>query len=317
MGGDGGVIASDRRYMRGAGAADHTADSKRASKAALAEAEREAQIEMMKTCAITGASLDLQNVVACPYGRLYGREAAVQALLRRMESGGSGSNDLGSHVRGLKDLHPVKFKLIKKEKAMHGSAETQELVPICPITSVELNGTQPAFLIVKSKSKKNSDRADGNDTNVLSEKGIKEMGLEALQQEYGPFQKDDMVRLAPPATILDEIKTKLQEKRLAEKASKSSKKKRKKEGKHTGNKHERAKRIQVEDAGDSKREVNASTSRAAAVESSKMPRTIDDVRSKVASTVASNSVLSGLYSDTKQSGLTDKQRKDNLFATNC
>jgi hypothetical protein len=29
MGGDGGVIASNRKYMRGAGTADHTADASR------------------------------------------------------------------------------------------------------------------------------------------------------------------------------------------------------------------------------------------------------------------------------------------------
>ncbi len=315
MGGDGGVIASDRRYMRGAGAADHTGDSKRASKAAVAEAEREAQIQTMTTCAITGATLDYRDIVACPLGRLYGREAAVEALLRRMESGkedGSKSDsvDLGWHVRGLKDLNPVRFQLTKK---VSNGDDTR--VPVCPITSVELNGIQPAFLIVKSKNKKSSGDGELDDgPNVLSEKGMKEMGSEALQEEYGPFKTEDLIRLAPPIGMLDEIKAKLKEKRQLEKASKKSKKKRKKEEK-THEEHEGGvKRIYIDVSdnrdGGSKR-LKASSN------NSKKPKTVNDVRSNVENAVASNTVLSSLFSDKTQSKLSEKEKKDKLFTSNC
>jgi hypothetical protein len=226
MGGDGGVIASDRRYMRGAGQADSTGDSKRASKSALAEAEREAQIQGMTTCAITGGKLDYNNVVVCPFGRLYNREAAVEALLRRKTKSTNHKDDatmeLGWHVRGLKDLHSARFQLV--QKASNG---VDTSIPICPITSVELNGIQPAFLIVNGKGKKNGGpSARDVAPNVLSEKAIKEMGIDALQEEYGPFEKDDLIRLVPPSIMLNEIKEKLQAER---ENAKSHKKKRKKE----------------------------------------------------------------------------------------
>lgn len=315
MGGDGGVIASDRRYMRGAGTADHTADSKRASKAAVAEAERESQVENMTTCAITGATLDYKDIVACPFGRLYGREAAVEALLRRMESGKDDgtkneSTDLGWHVRGLKDLYPVRFQLTKK---VSNGDDTR--VPVCPITSVDLNGIQPAILIVKSKKKENSSGQDRNESpNVLSEKGMKEIGFEALQEEYGPFKKEDLVRLAPPATMLNEIKTKSEEKRQSEKASKPSKKRRKKEGQTNEKSNGGVKRIHIDISTDNK---NGAKRLKSGTHDSKMPLTINDVRSNVANAVASNSVLSDLFSDKKESKLSEKEKKDKLFSVNC
>jgi len=316
MGGDGGVIASDRRFMRGAGTADHTADSKRASKAAVAEAEREAQIEMMTTCAITGATIDYKNIVACPLGRLYGREAAVEALLRRMEEGKDSakkesSADLGWQVRGLKDLHAVRFQLTKK---VTNGEDTR--VPICPITSVELNGIQPAFLIVKRKLKKTSteEKNESDDgPNVLSERAMKEMGLESLQADYGPFTKEDLIFLAPKKAMLTEIEAKLKEKRQSEKATKSSKKKRKKEDTTNGHDDE-VKRICI-DISSSSNGNGSKKAKAAPV--AKEARTINDIRSNVAAAVAANSVLSGLFATDNQSNLSDKEKTNKLFSTNC
>ena len=321
--------------MRGAGAADHTADSKRASKAALAEAEREAQVQIMTTCAITGAALDFKdnNIVACPLGRLYGREAAIQALLRRKEIGiakddnyytpnESESADLGWQVRNMKDLHPVRFQLIKKV-----SNGDDSRVPICPITSVDLNGVQPAFLIVKMKQKKakaNKERDDDN-ANVLSEKGMKEMGSENLQDEYGPFKKEDLIRLAPPPSMLNDIKSKLREKYQVEKSAKLAKKKRKKNGNtDTGtcsDDNRAVKRIHVDISSKSTHSGNESSKRIRVNvpkddHSSKKPKTISDIRNNIAAVASSNSVLSGLFSD-KQSHLTEKEKKNKLFTSNC
>jgi len=322
MGGDGGVIASDRRYMRGAGQADHTADSKRASKAAIAEAEREAQIQNMATCAVTGASLDYkEDIVACPLGKLYGREAAVEALLRRKSedakdpkassvSGSRDTVDLGWQVRGLKDLHAVHFQLAKKV-----SNGDNLRVPVCPITSVELNGIQPAFLVVKRKRRKKDEGNDVRDENpnVLSEKAMKEMGEALLQEEYGPFDKDDMIRLVPPPAKQSEIKLKLKEKRQNEKAAKASKQnKRKKDDKHSKSHESGVKRICIESlSGGSSKRTNSSL-----IHVTKEARSIDDVRNNVKAAVASSSALSSLFAD-NQSNLSDKERADKLFSSNC
>jgi hypothetical protein len=317
MGGDGGVIASDRRYMRGAGQADHTADSKRASKAAIAKAEREAQTQNMTTCAITGASLDYkEEIVTCPFGKLYGREAAVEALLRRKTeeakdtktsntSGSRDTVDLGWQVRGLKDLHPVRFQLAKKV-----SNGCNLRVPVCPITSVELNGIQPAFVLVKRKNRKKDEGNDDGHPNVLSEKAMKEMGDDALQEEYGPFEKEDMIRLAPPPAMQSEIKLTLKKTRQNEKATKASKKKRKSS---TSNSHESGvKRICIDSSssGRSLKRTQLSTP------VTKEARSIDDIRNNVAAAVASSSALSSLFTGT-HSHLSDKEKADKLFSTNC
>jgi hypothetical protein len=197
MGGDGGVIASNRKYLRGAGAADHTADRQKDQN------EKSSLLERMRTCHLTKAPLNFNStqIVACPYGRLYCKEAAVEALLRRQQDDSKEVDELGSHIRGLKDLHAARFHV-----------ENGSDVPSCPVTGVELNGKHAAFLIPKK------DRDE--QVNVLSERALKEMGIEALQADYGPFEKKDMIRLAPPESSMEEIREAVAKKHQAEKANK-------------------------------------------------------------------------------------------------
>jgi hypothetical protein len=357
MGGDGGVVATNRRYMRGAGSASHTADTKRASASAIAEAERESIVETMKTCSITGCGLRYnEDIVTCPYGKLYGKEAAVKALLRRLEEeknqsstdvngNGNGeqseSNGLGWYIRGLKDLKPVRFQLRNKNTNTNtdtntntntGKSEINQIpIPVCPITSIELNGLQPAFVIVKKKMKKKKKSKDDNDNdnedqpNVLSEKAIKQMGVQALQEEYGPFEYEDMIRLAPPpGRILDGIKSKLEERRSVEqelnRTKMSSKKKRKHDKSHKNNKAMVAVNSTTNSATTVKKMKTTTTetkNKKSISKGMKSIQTIDDVRNNVAATVASSAALSSLFSDKKQSNLTDKQKTDNLFSCNC
>jgi hypothetical protein len=197
MGGDGGVIASNRKYLRGAGTADHTGDSQRhAPEQATAHAVSQ---ELLTTCYLTKTPLDGVNnnsIVADPYGRLYLKEAAVGALLRRKH----GRDALGAHVRGLKDLYNVRFQFTAGK-------------PTCPITAIELNGRHPALLVRCHEG-----------VNVLSERALKELGAEALRAEYGAL--DDVLRLAPPPCMMEEIIETVR--RQQEKSSSSKKDKKRK-----------------------------------------------------------------------------------------
>lgn len=345
MGGDGGTKASNRRFMRGAGTADHTADSKRASPSELAEAERDRLKQAMTTCAVSGNPLDFKpgastpgvsrgDVVACPYGRLYAREAAVEALLRRREQEQQSGEEpeIGWHVRGLKDLHPVRFQVAETagEAADGGSngkgSAVMRYTPTCPITGLELLGSVPAVLVVRKKVKKKSKNAhksitaSGGDSeqdvqpNVLSERAIKEMGIPSLQEEYGPFEEDHIIRLAPPLAggVFDVIKAELERRREGERASKKSKKSDKKR-KNGGN------GVKLDEANGEKKRHTQST----AVVTGRKPKpsggegsAAQTARSNVAAAVASNPVLSSLFSNGTKVKVSEKQKKDNLFTLN-
>lgn len=269
MGGDGGVIASNRRYMRGAGTADHTADSSR-SRGEKQLSDKEDALERMRTCALTKAPLRFgeQTIVACPYGRLYHKEAAVEALLRRKQDG---QDELGSHIRGLKDLHEARFLLTEKTD--------KSRVPSCPVTGQEFNGQHPVILLVPGNKETH---------NVVSQKAFKQLGDEALKTEYGPFK--DEIRLAPPASELEEIMEALEAKREEKLKSKKSKKEKKRKD---GSDNKPSKQ--------SSRPLKAAKTGAA-----------DVARERVQDAVKSNEVLSSLFNSNKK--ISEKERSDNLFA---
>ena len=114
-------------------------------------------------------------------------------------------------------------------------------VAVCPLTGVQLNGATPAYLIVRSKKTKKDDTsataasaaatagADDESPNVLSERAIREVGAESLQEEYGPFDEESCIRLAPTTAggVMEKIKADLELKRAEEKKAKKKSKKRK------------------------------------------------------------------------------------------
>eukprot|EP00555_Chaetoceros_dichaeta_P008299 CAMPEP_0198254064 /NCGR_PEP_ID=MMETSP1447-20131203/4438_1 /TAXON_ID=420782 /ORGANISM="Chaetoceros dichaeta, Strain CCMP1751" /LENGTH=366 /DNA_ID=CAMNT_0043939979 /DNA_START=78 /DNA_END=1178 /DNA_ORIENTATION=+ len=364
MGGDGGVVATNRLYMRGAGSADHTADSSRASSKDVAEAEKERLQQTMRMCAITGTPFvftpsndacvvaaggdrerssgssrppHVGGIVACPYGRLYTREAAVHALVRRMEQHGScpqaGEGDttpeIGWHVRGLRDLHPVRFYVVDQstddagagKSGGGGGTDDRVFFPACPIAGTDLNGLHPTYLIThkktktkkKKKDKKGDNDQDSQDSegpNVLSEKALKEMGFDSLQEEYGTFQKDDLIRLAPPVgPIFDEIREELTLRRDRESLTTTTKKKRKvKPSNGGGNGEVRPEGVVALSVVPTSKRPRSSMCNSAIGRVS----TADVVRKNVAAAVASSAALSSLFAD-KRSHLSEKEKNNNLF----
>lgn len=362
MGGDGGVVATNRRYMRGAGSADHTADSSRASALDVAEAERERLQQTMRMCAITGIPFDFTppsdarvvvggahnsgsggsppqvgGIVACPYGRLYTREAALQALVRRgqqqhasrPQGGGEGecttttTPEIGWHVRGLKDLHPVRFHVVYQSSGdavsgkRGGGSDDRVFLPACPITGIDLNGLHPTYVITHKKKKKKKSKKGGKERdsqediegpNVLCEKAFKEMG-DSLQEEYGPFQKEDLIRLAPPAgRTFDEIRDELTLRRDRE-SSKTTKKKRKtKPSDGARNGEVRPERVKAITEAPTSKKPRSSVSNSAIGRRS----AVDVMRKNVAAAVASSAALSSLFVD-KRPHLSEGEKKNNLF----
>lgn len=306
MGGDGGVVASNRKYMRGAGTADHTANS--AKNAALDPAlEREELVAQMHTCAVSGQPLELGNtssdkpIVVCPYGRLYHKEAAVEALLKRKQH----DDHRISHIRGLKDLHPVRFHYVESSTSASEKGGSCQVVPVCPITAVELNGQVAAYVLVPGRV------GDGNEKstpNVVSERAFKQLGEKALVEEYGPMEQK--IRLIPPAAVLKEIKQKWQAVVDAEKSKKKSKHADKKRKRHLETATIGGNNFYDKEGADAR--ITETRSRS----SGKQMQTeaaIARVSAAVKVSSNRNTVLSSLFT-TADAKISEKDKKDNLFA---
>jgi len=307
MGGDGGVIASNRKYMRGAGTADHTGDLNRHA------AQKFNAREVMTTCALTKTPLHAPStaegtvIVADPYGSLYHKEAAVQALLTRkqLDSTGNASastNTIGPQVRRLADLYEVRFH---RDDGHVGSDAT------CPISGKALRGSIPAILLVPGK--------DGM-PNVVSESALCMISGGELEAEYGSIRK--RVRLAPNPVLLKKIKEQVQqeqekedeERRKAKRDKKRDKKsKRKREGKDkTSDKSEKKKRSGGSN-NDKGKHASIHSSNARSIIKPTSSSVGKDIQSRVDSAIEQSSVLSSLFTN-KSASVSEKEKKDNLFA---
>jgi hypothetical protein len=89
---------------------------------------------------------------------------------------------------------------------------------LCPVTKLEMNGRHP-FVVVWSNGF------------VLSERALKEVGVESLQEEYGPFQLSDTIKLLPLEGEMDELREAMFYRRKQKDKEKEAKKSQKKEKK--------------------------------------------------------------------------------------
>ena len=82
---------------------------------------------------------------------------------------------------------------------------------LCPITQLPFNGVN-SFVALWSTGY------------VLTEKSIRELGIDSLQSEYGPFDENDIVHLLPSEEELIQRRARIQaEQELAQRKSKKKK----------------------------------------------------------------------------------------------
>lgn len=227
MGCDGGVLAMQRKFMRGMGV-------KLNDKVPEEVSRRLRALIRSRCCAVSNEELR-DPIVACELGHLYNKEAVLLALLERT------LNPAFQHIRGMKDLIACRFTPNPNyaEENGGGGSESNEAkgseaagagagagagggdeepVPrfICPVTRVEMNAKQP-FVVLRTTGW------------VLSERALKEIGVANLQAEYGPFEADDVIRLVPEEDVEKELRSRMEERRAKAKSEKKEKK-RKHEG---------------------------------------------------------------------------------------
>ena len=323
MGGDGGTVAANRAYLRGAGKADHTADHNSSVRnRSRVEDEATRARAVFETCALTGSALNhaTDDIVVCPYGKLYKKEEALEALLHRSRTGGGGGGGddkgggLGMHIRGMKDLHPAQFHLTERGG-----------MPTCPITGSNIgSGSVPSFVIVRNSK----GVVQGNQPNVLSERAIKEMGVKGMQAEYGPFEERDMIRLAPSKTIFEDIRTKWEERMKEEQVAKNQKKDKKRtRDQRRGEEDDEKKPLSLTqssppleilpvkgiDRGGGKYDNTRGI-----ITTMEKKSAVDEARLTVISAMAHNPVLSDLFGGGKEKKeQNEKEKAITLFTRNC
>jgi len=264
MGGDGGVVATNRRYLRGAGAADKVGNSTSGGSGDPADVQRNQErqaYEILTTCALTKHKLSTKDkIVACRYGRLYLKEAAIQALLERKANKSSPSNAL-DHVAKLSELYEV--------RGQFDDSKTDEIAFVCPVTAKPLQGkVPPAMLLVPGHPEQ---------PNVVSAFAGDNLPPQEFQQEYGPI--DMKIKLAPTPEELQKVKEELEQ----ERAAKQEKKKKKKKDKRKLEAVEEEKKSEVETS-----------------QKKSKPTLNSEIKSRVESALESNPVLSSLYVDKKK-----------------
>lgn len=165
MGGDGGVVANSRQFVRGIKQADTAAES---------VDQRDKQIRRSVSCAQSSKTLN-EPIVLCQLGNLYNKEDMLCALIDKTLSSGL------AHIRGLKDLKEIKLT----PNPAYSADEAGHLCKyVCPLTGQDFNGVSP-FVCIWTTG------------HVISEKALFELSAEALQAEYGPFDTDDLVNILP------------------------------------------------------------------------------------------------------------------------
>lgn len=217
MGGDGGVIAVQREFVRGTYHSSHKKKlagwgANYGAGTTGGDAEkgvdpRRVRAVKVRTCALSGSPLEAP-IVADELGHLFNKIDVLSALSERTLP------DHLAHIRGLRDLIDCRLSPAATSKDDKYHTGESGAISVCPVTGQPLDGSQP-FVVAKTTGW------------VLSRKAVDALGIDSLQNEYGPLTLDDLIRIAPDEEEYGVLREKMLERRANQK--KTSKKKRKKE----------------------------------------------------------------------------------------
>jgi hypothetical protein len=163
----------------------------------------------MRSCICAQSSerlLASDPIVVCELGHLFKKEAILSALLNKS------LNPAYSHIRGMRDLKTMIATPNPSLATVDESLKASTPLFICPVTQMEFTGLTP-FVVIWSTGY------------LLSEKAIREIGIESLQAEYGPFIASDIVKLIPSEDELRLQRKEMEARRSAAKADKKGGKK--------------------------------------------------------------------------------------------
>lgn len=215
MGGDGGCIATQREFMRGTYGSAHAKGSWATGQnhgagttggdAESGDFSKLRRASRVRSCALSGDALKAP-VVCDVFGQLFNKLDVLEHLSKKTLP------EAFSHIRGLRDLVDIKSQLPKEEKTYDNGAGPPFCQ--CPLTGASFDGSE-AFVVLRSTGW------------LLAHKAVHELGLKALQDEYGPFTLEDVLVAAPEPENAQEASRALAEQRAAAKAKKKAAKRKK------------------------------------------------------------------------------------------
>ncbi|GMH73706.1 hypothetical protein TL16_g06261 [Triparma laevis f. inornata] len=194
MGGDGGVIAVNRKYMRGTSTSLEAKTGRGAASHKVKSVVQD-RLETMTTCKLTGEQLKESAVKCDPLGRFYDSSAVVEELLRLKQT----KETRDWPIQGLSDLTTVNW------------SPTME----CYLTgSSVMTGSIPCYIV-------SSGPQSGS---CITAQAVKEMGAEIVEGDLIKVMADE----EESKTIMDRLTEERHVKQ--QKKDKKKKKKREKEG---------------------------------------------------------------------------------------
>ncbi|KRY21640.1 Protein RTF2 -like protein [Trichinella patagoniensis] len=162
-----------------------------------------------KHCALTQQPLKAP-IVACRLGRLYNKEAVIEALLKRKEAPVEGLNHISS-LKDVKELKLTKNPAYDEKKADKGGeyADLKSAAYICPVSGLEMNGIYRFCFLWSCGC-------------VLSEKCFKEIEGQNCHNCNMPFTAEDKIVLYGTDEEIEKYRESINKKTL-KKRMKSSK----------------------------------------------------------------------------------------------
>lgn len=169
-----------------------------------------------KHCSITQQPLQ-KPIVACGLGRLYSKDAVIEALLDR-----SNLPETAQHIKNLKDIKDLNLTCNPSynPSAEKGDAyvDRQAAPYICPVIGLEMNG-KFRFVFLWSCGC------------VMSERALKEVKTKLCHKCQQPFLEEDVVILNGSSEDINLMKAKMEIRQARLKAEKKAKNDAKRKGK--------------------------------------------------------------------------------------
>lgn len=147
-------------------------------------------------------------IVADELGSLFNKLPMLSALSERTLP------ERFEHIRGIRDLIDCRLTPIGETSGYYTGEDAP--VTACPITGEPLDGSKP-FVVVRTTGW------------ILSQKAVDQLGVDALQAEYGPYSEDDLIRIAPDEDEAVELQLKMQRRRADAKARRKEDKRKKRQ----------------------------------------------------------------------------------------